>query len=590
MRRSSLATALILLVHPVLVLSQSVPFELDANGCLKSFEPTADYFSPEHRAMMTSTGSVPSTATFATDFSIEYFHTFKVLRHLSTSKVYVLHQCGAGAGPPAADLPADAVGAPVFTVPIQSWSTAGTTSLAFMELLGLLNKAAVIDPQYAASSCLLKLSAPGCGVVDAVANGYPSGEHSAYAYAARNSTSQLHFEGGSYSNIEVDFAATSDTSALGQAEWIKYIAAFFNLEPHANRVFAGIKTEVEKTQALTTAAVAGGVVAPKVLWVTTASAWGPASVSTVSYKMDFVKAAGGVTPAAADLAAHCTPAYNYGTTVVAQTVMSAADIALGYGNGYTCTDAGLKAALAGIDVVIDESGGLADYALSNFMTNFNFSSAMSATDYPFMNKVLRTDRIMAPGTVSSWGSVYQGSAEKEDGFVKVDAMLNDLASYIHPTLMPSTYAPHFVRNIAAGETVTLASATTCDDPYATCPGETAPPKPPMELNYCSGALCSLAAPPSSPPSPSPPLPLTCGPGTDVSVASGKCEIVCTPLAGTGRRTLEDPSEGQPLSARAIIEAVLMQHPHMTEKSIIEGVLMMQKALSEDQDFRQPASA
>merc|ERR1719272_1299276 len=284
----------------------SAKVELDAHGCVTNFDPTADYYTPEHRAMMTSTGSVPSTVTFATDFSIEYFRTFKIVRHLSTSKVYVLHQCGAGAGPPAADLPADAVSAPVFTVPVQSWSTAGTTSLAFMELLGLINKAALIDPSYASSSCLLKLA--GCGVINGLANS-PSGEHSAYAYAARNSTSTLHFEGGSHSGIEVDFAATSDPSVLGRAEWIKYIAAFFNLEPHANRIFAEIKAEYEKTQALTTAAVAGGVVAPKVLHISTASTgqWGsPAQIATPSYKMDSIKAAGGVVPAAADLALHCT--------------------------------------------------------------------------------------------------------------------------------------------------------------------------------------------------------------------------------------------------------------------------------------------
>merc|ERR1719162_2491189 len=208
------------------VVAKLDPFELDAHGCLKNFDPTADYFTPEHRAMMTSTGSVPSKVTFATAFSIEYFRTFKVLRNLKTSKVYVLHQCGAGAGPPAADLPADAVGAPVFTVPVQSWSTGSTTALAFMEELGLMNKAAVIDPSYASSSCLLKLA--GCGVINGLANGWPSGQFSTFAYAARNSTSQLHFEGGSYSGVEVDFAATSDPSALGRAEWIKYLAAFFN--------------------------------------------------------------------------------------------------------------------------------------------------------------------------------------------------------------------------------------------------------------------------------------------------------------------------------------------------------------------------
>ena len=107
--------------------------------------------------------------------------------------MYVLHQCGAGVAPPAAFLPADAVGAPVFTVPVQSWSTGSTVAIAFMEDLGLMNKAAVIDPSYASSSCLLKLAAPECGVVDGVANPWPGGEHSAYSYAVRNSSSTLHF-------------------------------------------------------------------------------------------------------------------------------------------------------------------------------------------------------------------------------------------------------------------------------------------------------------------------------------------------------------------------------------------------------------
>ena len=67
----------------------SAEVQLDAHGCVTNFDPNVDYFSPEHRAMMSSTGSVPSTLTFANDFSIEYFHTFKIVRHLSTSKVYV---------------------------------------------------------------------------------------------------------------------------------------------------------------------------------------------------------------------------------------------------------------------------------------------------------------------------------------------------------------------------------------------------------------------------------------------------------------------------------------------------------------------
>ena len=211
----------------------------------------------------------------------------------------MLHQCGAGDAPAAASLPADAVGAPVFTVPVQSWSTGDTTALGFMELLGLLNKAAVIDPSYASSSCLLKLSAPECGVVDAVANScWSNCKHTAFPVAVRNSSSALHLAGGSYSSRDVDFAATSDPSALGRAEWIKYVAAFFNLEPQANRVFAEIKAEVEKSQALTAAAVAGGAVAPKVLHI---DLYSSNKIATPSYKMDNIKAAGGVVPSAADL-------------------------------------------------------------------------------------------------------------------------------------------------------------------------------------------------------------------------------------------------------------------------------------------------
>jgi hypothetical protein len=98
------------------------------------------------------------------------------------------------------------------------------------------------------------------------------------------------------------------------------------------------------------------------------------------------------------------------------------------------------------------------------------------------------------------------------------------------------------------------------------------------------------SPSPPPPSPSPPPPASCnlcGPGTKLNTASGACEIVCpiTHPAGTSRRTLEDPDAGQPFSARSIIEAILMQHPDATVPS-----WLMQKALAEDQDFRQPASA
>ena len=274
--------------------------------------------------------------------------------------------------------------------------------------------------------------------------------------------------GKSHSAIDVMFDTTSDPSALARAEWIKFASAFFNLEPRANRLFAEIKAEFEQTKALAAAAVAGGAVAPKVLWVSAASSWGPASISTSSFKLDYVKAAGGVTPSAADLAVHCTA--DSSTSAV-----SAADNALGYTNGFTCDDAGLKAVLAGIDVVIDETYCNCDtYAFSDFMANFGFSSAQTATDYPFLNKVLRTDRLMDQSDAS--GSITFGTAWFEDAIPRADISLDDLAFYLHPTLMPSTYDPSFFRNIAANEMVTLATAAACAT--VTCPPPSSPPPPP----------------------------------------------------------------------------------------------------------------
>jgi hypothetical protein len=285
-------------------------FDLDANGCLINFDPAVDYFPPELRAMVAEGGTMPTTVTFATDFSIDYHHTFKVLRNLKNGKVYVLHQCGAGdISTIAADLPADAVDAPVFEVPVQSWSTGSTVPIAFMELLGLIGKAALIDPQYASSACTQKLHQ--CGVIDTVVPGWPHTMYSAFANASRASGSTVHWTddwgtGQAFSDIDVAFDSTSDPGALARVEWIKFVAAFFNLEPHANRIFAEIKAEYDQTEAAAAAALAAGTVAPKVLWISAASAWGPATISTVSYKMDLTAGAGGATPPASELAAVCT--------------------------------------------------------------------------------------------------------------------------------------------------------------------------------------------------------------------------------------------------------------------------------------------
>jgi len=52
--------------------SSGYTFELNAEGCLTSFDANSDYFGPERRAMVASESTVPATVQFASDFSIEY--------------------------------------------------------------------------------------------------------------------------------------------------------------------------------------------------------------------------------------------------------------------------------------------------------------------------------------------------------------------------------------------------------------------------------------------------------------------------------------------------------------------------------------
>ena len=136
-------------------------FELDGHGCISNYNKSIEYYPGERRAIFgVDDGFAPAVATFATDFEIEYRKTYKILRNLLSHDVYVLRQCGTPAE--LQDLPAYAVGATVFEVPVSSWSTGGTIAVSYLEELGLGPQAAIVDPTWVTSPCVQKLV--GCGV------------------------------------------------------------------------------------------------------------------------------------------------------------------------------------------------------------------------------------------------------------------------------------------------------------------------------------------------------------------------------------------------------------------------------------------
>lgn len=70
-------------------------------------------------------------------------------------------------------------------------------------------------------------------------------------------------------NNNNDDSATADPGPLNRAEWAKYLAAFFNREAAANRLYGGVKSSYDAIESAVAAARrgAGAERAPLVAWV-----------------------------------------------------------------------------------------------------------------------------------------------------------------------------------------------------------------------------------------------------------------------------------------------------------------------------------
>ena len=253
-----------LLTSAVTGFGGSLSFELDTHGCVLNYDASVDYFPSERRALVGATAGVAyAEATLAQDFTISYHKNYKVLSNLRNGKVYLLRQCGT----PAVynDLPAsitlDSNGVPsvpTFTVPVQSWSTGGTIPITFVEEIDLLPSAAALDPTYMTSPCGQKLI--GCGAIRTEASPF-NGTGSAVHFTDDWNT------GATRTAIDVAFDASSDPGMLHRAEWLKFVSAFFNKEPEANRVFDGIQQRYQATQSAATAARLAGASALRMAWI-----------------------------------------------------------------------------------------------------------------------------------------------------------------------------------------------------------------------------------------------------------------------------------------------------------------------------------
>lgn len=237
---ASLLIVLILLAAPVM----AQPVSNLTDGCAESYDPGVDYFPDKVEI------------THAEGLSIDYFGNYKVVTvHTpwfgaseSDAFTYVLIQCGTPA-PIAATFP---VGTQFVEVPAGSLIALSTTEMPRVASLGLIDHLIGLDsflwtntPEVVARIDAGELIEVGNGasinveqVLDAepglvITNGTGTPEYDAHPVL---------LEAGIPVAVDGDYV---EPTLLGNAEWIKFLAAFYNREAEANAVYDAVVADYE---------------------------------------------------------------------------------------------------------------------------------------------------------------------------------------------------------------------------------------------------------------------------------------------------------------------------------------------------------
>lgn len=215
-------------------------------GCVETYDPTVDYF-PEKVSV-----------EYAEGFDVEYFNHYKVVSMLpwvgaEAPLQYVLVQCGTPA-------PEGYDGIPVIEVPVTRFVAMSTSMLPHLDEQGVLGRLVGVDTTlYTSNETVLAQVA--AGDTAEIGGGGTGGEINfevllsiepdlvmAQEFFAGGTTLTQLNDAGVPAALNADYA---DTSPLGQAEWGKYIALFFNTEAQATDIFAGVAERYAALAALT---------------------------------------------------------------------------------------------------------------------------------------------------------------------------------------------------------------------------------------------------------------------------------------------------------------------------------------------------
>ncbi len=225
------------------------PVENIAEGCVDQYTQGVDYFP--HKV----------TVEYSTSFTVEYFDSYKVVNVLhpwpgaEESFRYVLVQCGTPA-------PDDLGGATVIQVPAGSIVAMSTSYITHLDDLGLLDRLVGMDSGAYVTNPEVRARLAAGDIVEIAPLGQPNVEAALdldpsliMAFSAGIPEYDSHpalAQAGLPVVINADWM---EQDPLARAEWVKFMAVFYNREAEAEAIFGETASQYQAA-----AALAAGVV------------------------------------------------------------------------------------------------------------------------------------------------------------------------------------------------------------------------------------------------------------------------------------------------------------------------------------------
>lgn len=213
-------------------------------GCVENYDPDVDYFPQK------------ATVTISDGFSVAYFNNYKVVTveepWIGAEPVeYVLVQCGTPA-------PENTGDAPVIEVPRTTLVSLSTSYLPFIINLGLLDHlVGLVAPDYVNTPEVREkidageITTIGSEIEVNVEVALDLDPSLIMTYSTGSPDYDTHpvlVEAGLPVVLNAEHM---DTTPLGRAEWLKFIALFYNLEAEGEALFDDIAAQYDELNAMT---------------------------------------------------------------------------------------------------------------------------------------------------------------------------------------------------------------------------------------------------------------------------------------------------------------------------------------------------